>query len=102
MTLTKSENLRFAHVSRYYKRQVSASFIPDDFTGVLELYFPMKKFREVLEFAITHIFLEESFRCICLSNKVLLFWMLYWVTLGDNDVSNNIYKKEIVIINCEI
>ena len=41
-----------------------ASFIPDNWTGVLELHFPIKTFREVLEFAITRIFLVKSSGCI--------------------------------------
>ena len=41
-----------------------APFIPDYWTGVLELYFPMKTFREVLEFVIIRIFLVQSCCCI--------------------------------------
>ena len=41
-----------------------APFIPDYWTGVLELHFPMKTFREVLEFVITRIFLVQS--CCCM------------------------------------
>ena len=41
-----------------------APFIPDYWTGVLELYFPMKTFREVLEFVIIRIFFVQSCCCI--------------------------------------
>ena len=41
-----------------------ACFIPDNWTGALELHFPMKTFRDEPEFAITHIFLVQSSCCI--------------------------------------